>query len=504
MLNVNALQKTLSAMTLPEIQNYASMHKNDPYVVAMALSVANTKKQAVTAQQGLAGMQQQPKVVDQDIAAIAPQAPAPVPAMGAAQLPENTGIGQLPAPNMQGMADGGIVAFDEGGHVPRYGGNMEDGSLVEARNPLAFLNPADLWAGTKDYFARKQIEAAQRGSGTMTGVEGYVPPVNQEAANARDMLMAQNREAAPDLAQQAGPASLAMDAGLAAGKGDTAGKDKGLATLGGAGAAAAPATGLGAFMTYLKENKPAGPEAMDKYMARREAYLGENPTKKQMERIDKQEAAALADKEESKAMALIKAGLGMMSGTSQHAFANIGQGAMGGLEAYAADQKEAKKLRAERDKMRDAIENAAFAYKKGDLDSYEKYAEEAKKAQATYAAHGLSALGSVTGAQIHANATMAAANAMPANMRAALALGEGATEKERLESGLAKLNAIGAEKTDLTFAKMYADHVNNAQKAMQQPMNPTEFATTIRSALAAYKPKVINTDNPNATVYDRQ
>lgn len=137
------------------------------------------------------------------------------------------------------------------------------------------------------------------------------------------------------------------------------------------------------------------------------------------------------------------------------------------------------------------------------MDAYDKYAQDAKNAQNTYAAHGLSALGSVTGHQISAGATMAAANAMPANMRAALALGEGPTEKARLESGLAKLNAIGAEKTDLTFAKMYADHVNNAQKAMQQPMSPTEFATTIRSALSAYKPKVIDTDKPSGTVYDR-
>jgi hypothetical protein len=47
-------------------------------------------------------------------------------------LPENTGIGQLPAPNMQGMgrANGGIIAFDDGGEVPGYAG--EDGSFVSS------------------------------------------------------------------------------------------------------------------------------------------------------------------------------------------------------------------------------------------------------------------------------------------------------------------------------------------------------------------------------------
>ena len=65
MINVNALQKTLSAMPLPQLQQYAALHKNDPYVVSMALSVANMKKQAMTAQQGIAGQQPMPKVVDQ-------------------------------------------------------------------------------------------------------------------------------------------------------------------------------------------------------------------------------------------------------------------------------------------------------------------------------------------------------------------------------------------------------------------------------------------------------
>ena len=40
-------------------------------------------------------------------------------------LPEQAGVGALPAPNMQGMAmaHGGIIAFDDGGDVPGYAGN---------------------------------------------------------------------------------------------------------------------------------------------------------------------------------------------------------------------------------------------------------------------------------------------------------------------------------------------------------------------------------------------
>lgn len=115
MLNVQALTSTLSAMSLPQLQQYASLHKNDPYVVTMALSIANQKKQMQTAAQGQAGQQPMPKVVDQQLAEMAPrQAPAPQ----TTPMPEDVGIGQLPVPNIAKMAGGGIVAFSKGGDIP--------------------------------------------------------------------------------------------------------------------------------------------------------------------------------------------------------------------------------------------------------------------------------------------------------------------------------------------------------------------------------------------------
>jgi hypothetical protein len=111
MLNVQNLTNTLSRMPLPQLQQYAALHKDDPYVVSLALSIANQKKQMMAGQAGQAGMQPQPKVVDQAIAEMAP-------VVGA--LPEDVGIGALPAQNMQRMAGGGIVAFEGGGEVPGY------------------------------------------------------------------------------------------------------------------------------------------------------------------------------------------------------------------------------------------------------------------------------------------------------------------------------------------------------------------------------------------------
>ena len=124
MLNVQNLTNTLSRMPLPQLQQYAALHKNDPYVVSLALSIANQKKQMMAGQAGQAGMQPQPKVVDQDIAQMTATAPQQQ------MLPEDTGIGQLPAQNMQRMAEGGIVAFDDGGKVPGYAGGVFTGNAV--------------------------------------------------------------------------------------------------------------------------------------------------------------------------------------------------------------------------------------------------------------------------------------------------------------------------------------------------------------------------------------
>jgi len=68
MLNIKTLTDTLSGMDLQELQDYARVNKNDPYIVSMALSMANTKKKIKVAQDGQAGMMPQPKVADQQIA----------------------------------------------------------------------------------------------------------------------------------------------------------------------------------------------------------------------------------------------------------------------------------------------------------------------------------------------------------------------------------------------------------------------------------------------------
>lgn len=125
MLNVNELTSRMAQMSDAQLRQYAQLHKDDPYTLALAASESKRRAQLRAAGQPQAA--QQPTVADQTLA----QMGAPVP-MPQQQLPEEQGIGMLPAENMSGMADGGIAGYDDGyasGGVVAFAGN--EGSVVK-------------------------------------------------------------------------------------------------------------------------------------------------------------------------------------------------------------------------------------------------------------------------------------------------------------------------------------------------------------------------------------
>ena len=172
--DVNLITKTLAGLQPDSaLQQYAMLHKNNPYILSLAKSESDRRKALRTAAQGQnAG--QMPTVVDQNIAGMA--APVMTQYGGRVQtgsggrvqteLPEDQGIAQIPTPNMRGMADGGIAGYEDdeegmatggmggmfnfaqqsepvvrmsgGGHIPRYQGIPKpsgDGSVVSS-NPM--------------------------------------------------------------------------------------------------------------------------------------------------------------------------------------------------------------------------------------------------------------------------------------------------------------------------------------------------------------------------------
>jgi hypothetical protein len=114
------ISDSLAMMPDPALQQFAQMHKQDPYMVSLALSESNRRKALRTAAQGQAGAAPQPKVVDAAIQGMQP-APAPV---AQTQLPEDQGIAQIRAPNMQRLADGGIAGYGDDEEGMAQGGAL--------------------------------------------------------------------------------------------------------------------------------------------------------------------------------------------------------------------------------------------------------------------------------------------------------------------------------------------------------------------------------------------
>jgi hypothetical protein len=182
MINVNQITAQMARMSDQALQQYAAMHKADPYTLSLALSESNRRKELRQAAQ-MGQQQPQPKVVDQEISQMGPQMAPPqqgMPPQGAPQgmppqqLPEDVGIGQLPAPNMQRMAAGGIVAFDEGGEVPGY-----DKGGVTKLTPMQLFEKALDREGVQDPIERafaKSIYLQESGGGknTNTSNQGAV------------------------------------------------------------------------------------------------------------------------------------------------------------------------------------------------------------------------------------------------------------------------------------------------------------------------------------------
>jgi hypothetical protein len=107
------VSSTLRFMDDRALQQYAAMHKNDPYIFPLAFQESQNRQKLRMSQQAQMAQQPQPKVAEQALAQMAPQ-----------PMPEEMGIGALPAGNMEGMADGGIAGYegyDESGVPNTFG-----------------------------------------------------------------------------------------------------------------------------------------------------------------------------------------------------------------------------------------------------------------------------------------------------------------------------------------------------------------------------------------------
>ena len=419
MIDVNEITSTLRGMPDQQLQQYAMMHKGDPYILSLAVSESNQRKKMRMASQGQAGAIPQPKVADAAIAGMAQQ------------LPENQGIGQLPAPNIQGMADGGIAGYGDdegmaqggmfefaqrsepvlrmadGGMIPGYNG--QTGSLTGDIPGFQNVQPRDQFTqqGAPENTPLLQRIYESIGSGNKARQLALIEQkIAQGIASAEEQAFYQAEMSKKSGQPQMGapksvvnPDEVAMAAEKAARfkPSDKAPTDKT------PNAAPAPQATLPTGLPSLSQAKKMSDELydtkkMEQMVEQQRLQQRQDVTNQSEERaakmaaFNKEQGPAFAgyekllkseelqdatDKEKSGLMALMKGFLGMAAGESPNAAVNIAKGAMAGLGEYSESLKEFKKAAKERNKAMADIENARRSESRGDFKSQQDYEDKA-------------------------------------------------------------------------------------------------------------------------------
>jgi hypothetical protein len=374
-MNPQNVLSQLRMMSDPQLQQYAAMHKDDPFIFPLAFQESQTRKQMRSESQAM--QPPQPKVTEQALAEMAPQQP----------MPENVGIGQLPADNLKGMAGGGIVAFDEGGEVPRYSGTTDAGSLVRSTSggKSWFLDVPDTIRDPSVPYYRQipnpfRPLAGQTFNSRQEAIDAYnaMAGVKTTAPRAGAVSIAQQDPFAytPPVTTTGAPPGTPPGNPPKPTPADDTGAQ--LRPGGGQGFGFRPGEGLGlgtrpgTYMSELESMQPPGEVRSPFESQIRAAGLAETKAAQEYKDLREQQIkdAGLAGVDQERrlkareeklsktegdvaGMAILKAGLAIMSGSSPFALQNIGSGAQVGVEDYAKGR---EKIDAARERLDDAFD----------------------------------------------------------------------------------------------------------------------------------------------------
>jgi hypothetical protein len=336
MINVNQMTSQLARMPDQALQQYAQMHKNDPYIMALAMSESNRRKTMRTGAQMNAP--EEPKVVDKALQSMA------------APMPEDVGIGQLPTGNMN-FAEGGIVAFSDGGDVPRYQdrGLVDVYSLGASPDALERRRKAMMRAMLEETArARETVAQGSEYSPERYGVTTPAPAFNDPrivgATPPKQSVGAPSAPppAAPKVAAgnrpASGPELLSGPSGAEPASGQS------IYSL-----ASTPSTYQRELDQFLPQGKVVDPfEADVRAQGEAEEKVAREYAAKRKQQLEGMGLLGLDQEKRLKAregklskqegdlgpMALMQAGFAMMSGASPNALQNIGVGAQAGLKKY--------------------------------------------------------------------------------------------------------------------------------------------------------------------------
>ena len=410
--SMNKMIAELVGMPPQALAQYAAANQNDTmkFLAAKAASDMQKKQQA-------AGAAQQPQ-------AAAPPVAEQVVQQMAQGLPEESGIGALPAPNMTKMAAGGIVAFAEGGETLDQARAQRDaiqqklytyGLRQRQQDPVGFQTAlAELQAAEAAAQAAEKNYATEMAGAGINQLISKESPMGvsqnyQSGPHARPM-QPQTASAAPGIPYTGTGVPSASAAALRSGASTQAGQatraDRVAAPRADTGAARTgtapvqqPGESAEAMWKRISGSMPdaragipkeiqeaedirtaqAGKEldsekeaatGLAALMGKREARIGEREKR-------------LTDKSSNDVnMALIDAGLAMMQSRGK-GLAGIAEGAGVGMKRYAEDTKAAEAARQKIEEARDAYDDLKF--NREDMSRKQILAAEGKIADAKVA-----------------------------------------------------------------------------------------------------------------------
>ena len=429
MIGTNINEYFSAAMKYPVERLTAVMQgKDNSLPQAAAMMALQIKKPMIDAMKGKQAQAQppQPSVKDQMEQDIT-------------MLPENTGIGQLPAPNMEQMADGGIAGYADGGIVAFAGGDLVNAFApptgdAESQRTLALM---------RESVGRSEQEEAARRQQLAAFKQQIMDKVarNEPLTYAEQALLSRSKmpAAAPVVADapvaegykgegMAGtrvptfPASTnkaVVDTGAAVPKSKSKSSTSadtnkaGLGQLADRQAAVTGDTSLSGAYTMAKgmgaEEEAANQKALKGFETesikaledQRVAREAGRPTGKPYESLEKslgKEAEAATGKEEKNLkMAIINAGLAMLGGKSQYAMQNIAEGAQVGTKQYQAGIDKLETAAKDREKMGAMIEESRRAEARGDWKDKADYDQKIMEAKLGFKKNSIDAIAKLTG-----------------------------------------------------------------------------------------------------------
>ena len=466
----------LSTMPDQMLPRLAQQYKDDAITLSLILSEKNRRERTRGAASAQQAGQSQPKVNEAVVSEMMQS------------LPEDTGIAQLPAPNMEQMYDGGLVSFAGGGEVERYQnkGLVDGGTIYD---PVTGVPISSEEVSDNDL--------------TMLESLGVFNPENRRALE-RAEKAAEKRAAA-----QKRPAINYNQATMPA-PGYTRGDPRALPTMPSAenqmGAnvppsaapGAAPSTrgpaqpqmnnpppmvaqpevdALAQYQRDISQFKPAQGRTAAAELAARQALVPEEYRGKAYAGLEKslQGDAETAGKEKDQSfwMSVMQAGLSAASGTSPNALKNIADGMNVGLSSYKESLKEFKKAEKERQKAMADIEQARRAEARGDADTAIKATERSEDRMDKFNGYSMQGIAALRSQEMQERGSTARTNAQIAANRENAIIQERGANTRNAATIAAQLNTPDR----LVFNKLVEDNKGDPIKAAEalQKMKAEKF-----------------------------